>query len=398
MEWLVRRIGVGSLLALVLAGCGPEDGRAAEPGARACVSARHARRTVAAVRWRTAAPPADGSVLARWCATVGVPVYVATPAAGAANAASDTLVVVSWNVHIGGGDVPRLVRDLRAGRLTDGRPVRQFVLLLQESYRAGADLPRDPPRDAVPHRIAPSPPEDPRIDVVTTARELGLALLYVPSMRNGMEAAADSVAEDRGNAILSTLPLSDPTALELPFESQRHVPVLATVRGRNGRGDEWRLRVASVHLDHRASWRRALASFGAARTQQARALAAALAREPVLAVGADLNTWSLSALEGAVRYLRAQFQGTPPEPRKGTFEWGLGVTRRLDHMFFRLPPGWRVAVARVNDRYGSDHFPLLARIVMVAERPEHGLARGARACGPPAAARAGVAPGYAACP
>ena len=38
-----------------------------------------------------------------------------------------------------------------------------------------------------------------------------------------------SLTEDRGNAILSTLPLSDLTAIELPLESQRRVALQATV-------------------------------------------------------------------------------------------------------------------------------------------------------------------------
>ncbi len=364
MQSIGPRAGVWAVATLTFLARGPGAWRGADAYAPAGADARHARRAAAmAVRWRSAAPRADAAVLERWGDAVGAPVYSPVPAR-LPDAGSDTLVVVSWNVHVGGGDVPRLVRDVRSGRLTGGHPVRQLVLLLQEAYRAGADLPRDPSPNAVPHRIAPSPSGDPRIDVVALARELGLALLYVPSMRNGMEAAVDeSLAEDRGNAILSSLPLSDPLALELPFQAQRRVPVLATVSGRTGRGERWRLRVAAVHLDNRTAWRRPLASLGAARTEQARVLAAALAREPTLVVGADLNTWSWSVLEGAVRHLRQQFPATPPEPRQGTYEL-LGITRRLDHMFFRLPPGWQAAVERVNDRYGSDHYPLLARIVM----------------------------------
>ena len=51
-------------------------------------------------------------------------------------------------------------------------------------------------------------------------------------MRNGRPPQTD---EDRGNAILSTEPLADLTAIELPFEQQRRVAVAATLRSRHGR-------------------------------------------------------------------------------------------------------------------------------------------------------------------
>ena len=70
-------------------------------------------------------------------------------------------------------------------------------------------------------RTAPPHP----IDIVAISRELGLSLIYVPSMRNG--GSPDDPAEDRGNAILSTLPLSEPVAVELPGERQRRVVIIA---------------------------------------------------------------------------------------------------------------------------------------------------------------------------
>ena len=35
---------------------------------------------------------------------------------------------------------------------------------------------------------------------------------------------------------------------------------------------------------------------------------------------------------------------------------------RLDHILVRLPAGWRASLRRADDRYGSDHFPLVATI------------------------------------
>ena len=53
-------------------------------------------------------------------------------------------------------------------------------------------------------------------------------------MRNG--SSAGDPAEDRGSAILSTLPLSEPIAIELPGERQRRVVIIAQVGSIVGRG------------------------------------------------------------------------------------------------------------------------------------------------------------------
>jgi hypothetical protein len=67
----------------------------------------------------------------------------------------------------------------------------------------------------VPSAIRPGRPG---LDVVALAKKYDLSLAYVPSMRNG--SATDPLErEDRGNAILSTEPLSDARAIELPFGS-----------------------------------------------------------------------------------------------------------------------------------------------------------------------------------
>jgi endonuclease/exonuclease/phosphatase (EEP) superfamily protein YafD len=35
---------------------------------------------------------------------------------------------------------------------------------------------------------------------------------------------------------------------------------------------------------------------------------------------------------------------------------------RLDHVFSRLPDGWSVEARRLDDRLGSDHYPILIRL------------------------------------
>jgi endonuclease/exonuclease/phosphatase family metal-dependent hydrolase len=205
-------------------------------------------------------------------------------------------------------------------------------------------------------RIDEAPPSGPRIDVAEAARGLGLHLFYAPSMPNGRAEGAGALPEDRGNAILSTLPLSDPAALELPFEVQRRVAVAATVRGVGADGAPWTLRLASGHLDTRSRWSRVLDSFGTGRARQADALGAWLEGESVL-LGADLNTWSLGALENAVDILYGRFPGSV-RGREPTYSAAGLLGRRLDHLLYRIPRG-TVEVQRVASRYGSDHNPLL---------------------------------------
>ena len=62
-----------------------------------------------AVRWNSLAPPGDRDILDRWCDSVGPP-FVATGRTPPASIA--TLVVATWNVHAGNGDVERFVASL----------------------------------------------------------------------------------------------------------------------------------------------------------------------------------------------------------------------------------------------------------------------------------------------
>lgn len=328
------------------------------------------------VRW--VVPADDRPVLDDWCSGVGAPVFRPMPPRSDGGPA-DSIAIVSWNTHVGGGDLVGLVADLRAGRLTGGTPVRHFVLLLQEVHRAGAAIPARAPERGVPARVESHPEGAERIDVVEAGRSLGLSLLYVPSMRNG-HAPPAGTREDRGNAILSTLPLHDPGAVELPFEAQRRVAVTATLRGTTREGTPWELLVSSTHLDTRSTGSRFWATFGAGRRRQAEALVEAIPSGIPAVVAGDLNTWSLESLEGTLPFLRSVFPQTPCPAHEPTFAAAWGFRRRLDHLFFRLPEGWGARYRRVDERYGSDHFPLLAWTTI---EPPVGSRRGASAgtCG-----------------
>ncbi|HJU87590.1 MAG TPA: hypothetical protein VJ788_09505, partial [Gemmatimonadota bacterium] len=211
--------------------------------------------------------PDDSEERARldsWCLAVGPPAHH-VPGGADIPAAIDSLAVIVWNTNVGAAEIGRFLGDLRSGDRSNGAPVEHFVLLLQEVHRTGPNVPVAPPAGARwAGRIGGS-----RIDVVELARREGLHLFYVPSMRNGSPHDG-SGPEDRGNAVLSTLPLDDLAAIELPVERQRRVAVAATVGGRNSAGIPWRLRFVSAHLENRARWTRLDRAFGAAQTNQAR--------------------------------------------------------------------------------------------------------------------------------
>ena len=306
-----------------------------------------------ALRWHYPADEGEQRELAVWCQTVGPGVI--TPARNARTNSSTDLVLVSWNVHVGGGELSAFIRDLRAGRFTNDAPPGGFVLLLQETFRSGALVPGAVPAGApVPDRIEKTSPSGNRDDVLSVAEAEGLALLYVPSMRNGRDGGAR--AEDRGNAILSTFDLSDPTGIELPFVRQRRVAVAATVSGTGPDHLPWTLRVVSVHLDASTGLRRLWLFTSAERERQVEHLVEVLDDDRVATVvGSDLNTWAGGTREPAFVELGREF----PQAETGA---PLARWLTLDYVFLRLPPAWRAESEPAAAAFGSDHRPILIRI------------------------------------
>ena len=295
----------------------------------------------------------DVHELSRWCRAVGAPVFVTAPAAAATNAPSlDDLVVVSWNAHLAEGELRALIDQLRSGALTDGRPVARFVLLVQELYRRGDAVPAFDIRNRSAFAIKPRDPE--AFDVDDYAASLGLSILYVPSMRNGPE-----LREDRGNAIISTEPLLDPFALELPLARQRRVALGAAVQVQTPHGPQ-RLELMDAHLEPLSS-PKTLWIFKNPRRKQVRAMLEVLEsprykREDVAGVvlGGDFNTIRGGAREDAYRLARSWATALDREDPRGTHMMG-----RLDYLFFRSDSGWTASTRRLDERFGSDHHPLL---------------------------------------
>jgi endonuclease/exonuclease/phosphatase family metal-dependent hydrolase len=297
--------------------------------------------------------------LVGWRGGVGAPLAWARPPERDAGTAADALLVLVWNVWIGRGRLDDLVARLRTAYELP------LVILMQEAYRTDDTI----PRQAGPYAATDfSQRAYPEHDIATLARRLDLHLRYAPSMRNGAHRS------DRGNAILSTLPLAHAHAWELPFSYQRRVAIAATVPLGDGRA----LRVCSAHLDPRGgSARDLLGVIG--RGAQAQAVLDHLDADSLpVVLGADLNL-ARGRRERAYRvFADAGYRHGVPERAP---VWGHTYHRMprllLDWMLVRDPGGTIAGLdiermdEEPNDRgpyvFGSDHHPLLARLTFAAE-------------------------------
>lgn len=288
----------------------------------------------------------DASV-ATYRSTVGPALTYAPTDAPPIRDSAGRLIVINWNVHVGNGDVARLIDKVSKAETTSGRGQPEFILLLEEAVRQDPNIPA-PTGFKVPKRIAR--PEGSK-DVAALARELGWWMYYAPSMRNG-DGLVER-AEDRGNAILSSLPLQSVEAVELPFVVQRRVALVATVADAQ---QQPKLRAAVTHFDTRAPLLRGWIFGGpSARTTQAKGLIAALGKlqddRLPLVVGGDLNTFMGS--KGVIDTM------SQVAPRANCGSQATHAFGMLDHVFADVPPAWSQECRRGESKFGSDHYPLI---------------------------------------
>lgn len=316
--------------------------------------------------WKNQANDEDCDNLLSWCQVVGSPVFV-EPSEKETKVSIDKLTLVSWNVHVGSGDIDQFINDLQKGNLTDGEPVEHFVILLQEAYRQDSSVPVNIPSYAkVGNSIHVRTPRGSRVDIITIARKHGLGLFYVPSMRNGRQENTN-VPEDRGNAILSTIPLSRPIAVELPLERQRRTAIAANIEGVNKTNISWILQLINIHLENRTSGLMFFRGFSIARLNQITALLKILPEEKIAVMAGDFNTWFREAREPTIKHVEnffsqlgiaSKFDDTKIQRKR----YPLFPDRLVDYLFFRVPENWHTEKYYVNDYYGSDHYPLIIKI------------------------------------
>ena len=366
-------------LAVVFSACAAGHEMDVRAPVGACAASPDAR-----VAW--ARPDSEGEQerLDNWCSATGEPVVrqvanssfptdvirEASLGGGPAAAASafggttepapiESLVVATWNIEVGTGDLLRFLDEqigysCESGRLNGANTETPFVLLVQEAHRASHDIPEIPDGVALPSPIGKSDDHQSRAEIVSVAEACGLSLFYAPSMRNGAEADGE-VPEDRGNAILASIPLSDHSAVELPLETQRRVAVSAIAHppGREP------IRVVSFHFDVAANMLRVLTTGNSTRLRQGLGLARALEeldagdRTVATIIGGDVNSWSEK--ESVIRHLSERFPESPRVTAEGT-RGGYPT----DHMFLRTFEGSTIALDEgsyrvVPHEYGSDH-------------------------------------------
>jgi endonuclease/exonuclease/phosphatase family metal-dependent hydrolase len=326
---------------------------AVAPGPHASCRATETALPDVAVAWIRPVDESERRALDARCAQVGRPI-LPTSAADAPRA--QRVLVATWNMHDGRGDVLSLVETLRRG--SPGSPAPDaVVVLLQEVVRS---LPPAGGASTAAVKAGSTGVQD----IPSIVSRLGWQLAYLPGKRNRLRPDGAQAA-DRGVAILSSLPLTHLEAIELPIERQRRVALSAIVHGTMPDGRAWRMRVVSVHLENRSGARRVWARAGASRTRQAEALVDALALAPAVEmppalptlVGGDFNVW-LGQREDALRLLRDAFGTFPSEDTRPTME----NTWRLDYLFARLPSTTQTTHRRLDDLFGSDHYPVVATL------------------------------------
>jgi endonuclease/exonuclease/phosphatase family metal-dependent hydrolase len=215
----------------------------------------------------------------------------------------------------------------------------QIIVIVQEALRTGPQVPATTPENVhAPRRESSDRGAVP--DIVDVAERLGMWLAYVPSMRNGRDER-----EDRGCAILSTMPLVDPIAIELPWVAQRRVAVAVTTKPAPPLPA---IRIVSVHLDNRPGRREQSDAL-------ARWLGASGDEEIPTIIGADLNTWFGSG-EETVHQIARVVPLAPGCDERPTFRFG----RRLDYLFTSATNV--ISCEVVEETYGSDHHPLIMEI------------------------------------
>ena len=106
------RICAAGITALLAAGCASSGSMRLVLEGRGCPE-RAAAPADGAITWYGPVTSRDVKSNERWCGTVGSSVIDTVPrAVPPGPARADSLAIVSWNILIGGGDVPLFLREV----------------------------------------------------------------------------------------------------------------------------------------------------------------------------------------------------------------------------------------------------------------------------------------------
>ena len=192
------RICAAGITALLAAGCASSASMRLVMEGRGCPE-RETAAADRAITWYGPVTSRDVKSNERWCGTVGSSVVDTLPhAVLPVPARADSLAIVSWNILIGGGDVPLFLREVLGYGCHPTSPelsagFSHFLLLIQEAYRRSDAVPDVPESFRFPPRIVPESAPEGWPDIVELAHDCGLALFYVPSARNGRASCRERV-------------------------------------------------------------------------------------------------------------------------------------------------------------------------------------------------------------
>ncbi|HEX8028550.1 MAG TPA: hypothetical protein VF491_08815, partial [Vicinamibacterales bacterium] len=83
-------------------------------------------------------------------------------------------------------------------------------------------------------------------------------------------------------------------------------------------------------------------------------------------LGGDFNTVRSGADEEAYHLARAWSTGLTSEDPRDTHMMG-----RLDYLFVKLGDGWTASTRRLDERFGSDHFPIVGTFSPAQDSTRH---------------------------
>ena len=142
----------------------------------------------------------------------------------------------------------------------------------------------------------------------------------------------------------------------------------ANIEGVTETNISWKIQLVNVHLENRTSGLMFFRGFSIARLNQITELLKILPEEKIAVIAGDFNTWFREVKEPTIRHMENFFNrlkiisncGSQKIPRK---RYTLFPDRLVDYLFFRIPENWRAEKYYVDNYYGSDHYPLITRLI-----------------------------------